>query len=71
MYKLLKQDLSTNVKKLKNFVLSNLYDLTNDKNEGILLKEKFYDENYDEPNIWIPREIAKACARKRHNNVKR
>ena len=52
MYKLLKQDLSTNVKKLKNFVLSNLYDLTNDKNEGILLKEKFYDENYDEKKIF-------------------
>lgn len=29
-----------------------MYDLTNDKNEGILLKEKFYDENYDEKKIF-------------------
>ena len=30
-----------------------------------------YEENYEEQNIWIPREIAKACARKRFNIVKR
>ena len=29
-----------------------------------------HDENYEEPNIWIPREIAKVCAKK-NNNVKR
>jgi len=29
-----------------------------------------HDENYEEPNIWIPRAIAKVCAKK-DNNVKR
>lgn len=29
------------------------------------------DEDYEEANIWIPREIAKMCAKKKFNNVKR
>ncbi len=32
--------------------MSNLYDLTNDKNEGIMLKEKFYDKTFDEKKIF-------------------
>lgn len=29
------------------------------------------DEDYEEANVWIPREIAKVCAKMKNKNVKR
>lgn len=34
-------------------------------------KFNLYDNHFEEPNILIPRTIAKVCARKKYNNVKR
>jgi len=34
-------------------------------------KVNLYDEDFEEPNINIPKIISKVCAKKKYNNVKR